>query len=152
MQARLIYGHGGERAFALVLDKGDEVVASVEAFAREHQLSAAQFTGLGALSRVTLGFFERERKDYRRIEMPEQVEVLVLNGIITLKPGGGHQVHPHIVVGKSDGSAWGGHLLSGRVWPTLEVIVTEAPAHLRRRHDPETGLTLIDPAASSGPA
>jgi hypothetical protein len=34
------------------------------------------------------------------------------------------------------------------VRPTLEVIVTEAPAHLRREHDPATGLALIDLRAS----
>lgn len=29
------------------------------------------------------------------------------------------------------------------VRPTLEVILTESPAHLRKRHDPESGLALI---------
>jgi uncharacterized protein len=29
------------------------------------------------------------------------------------------------------------------VWPTLEVIVTETRAHLRKRVDAETGLALI---------
>jgi predicted DNA-binding protein with PD1-like motif len=34
------------------------------------------------------------------------------------------------------------------VRPTLEVILTETPAYLRRRKDPDTGLALIDLAAS----
>ena len=37
----------------------------------------------------------------------------------------------------------GGHLLEAHVRPTLEVLLTESPAHLRRRHDPESGLSLI---------
>jgi predicted DNA-binding protein with PD1-like motif len=57
------------------------------------------------------------------------------------------QLHAHIVVGKSDGSAHGGHFLGGRVWPTLEMILTELPVHLRRVHDQETGLALISLAA-----
>ena len=57
------------------------------------------------------------------------------------------KVHAHVVVGLSDGAARGGHLLEGRVWPTLEVILVESPRFLRKRHDPETGLALIDPAA-----
>jgi predicted DNA-binding protein with PD1-like motif len=57
------------------------------------------------------------------------------------------QLHTHIVVGKSDGSAHGGHFLGGRVWPTLEMILTELPLHLRRVHDQETGLALISLAA-----
>jgi len=52
--------------------------------------------------------------------------------------------HAHIVVGRADGSARGGHLLEGHVWPTLEVVVEKLPRHLRRRTDPETGLALID--------
>jgi predicted DNA-binding protein with PD1-like motif len=68
--------------------------------------------------------------------------VLALTGNIALK-GDEPKLHPHIVVGKSDGSAHGGHLLGGHVRPTLEVIVTESPVHLHRRSDPETGLALL---------
>lgn len=53
------------------------------------------------------------------------------------------QLHAHVVVGKSDGSAHGGHLLSARVRPTLEVVLVESPAYLRRETDEETGLALI---------
>ncbi len=54
------------------------------------------------------------------------------------------QVHVHVSVAKRDGTAHGGHLLEGHVWPTLEVLVTESPTALAKRHDPETGLALID--------
>ena len=54
------------------------------------------------------------------------------------------KIHSHIVVGLADGAARGGHLLKGHVWPTLEVIVEESPAHLQRRHDAASGLALID--------
>ena len=47
----------------------------------------------------------------------------------------------------AEGTAHGGHLLGGRVWPTLEMIVTEMPVHLRRSYDDETGLALIRLAA-----
>ena len=58
-------------------------------------------------------------------------------------PEGGPALHAHIVVGKSDGTAMGGHLLGGHVRPTLEVALTESPAHLQRAIDPETGLALL---------
>jgi uncharacterized protein len=45
--------------------------------------------------------------------------------------------------GKRDGSALAGHLGSGHVRPTLELIVTESPAHLRKMHDDASGLALI---------
>jgi len=44
----------------------------------------------------------------------------------------------------SDGTTRGGHLLEGRVFPTLEAIVTETPAELREVMRPDIGIALID--------
>jgi uncharacterized protein len=142
MKTKLIHD-GPERTFAVILDQGDEVVSCLTAFIKEHGLSASRFTGLGAFSDAVLGFFDWEKKDYKRIPIREQVEVLALVGDVALDDEGAPSLHPHVVVGKADGTAHGGHLLEARVRPTLEVVVTEAPARLRRRHDPETGLALI---------
>lgn len=131
------------RTFAVVLDPGEEAVACLTAFARDHRIDAASFTGLGAFSRVVLGYFDLARKDYDRIELDEQVEVASLVGNFAAKDGS-VALHAHIVVGRSDGRAFGGHLLEGQVRPTLEVVVEETPAHLRRVMDDQTGLALLD--------
>jgi uncharacterized protein len=147
MKTQVIH-EGAQKTWALVLEKGDEAVAALTAFARDHDLAAAHFTAIGAFSDVTLGYFDREQKDYRKIPISEQVEVLSLLGDVALdneQP----KLHAHVVVGKSDGTAHGGHLLSAHVWPTLEVILTESPSHLRRRTDRESGLALIVPTGSS---
>jgi predicted DNA-binding protein with PD1-like motif len=73
----------------------------------------------------------------------EQVEVAALVGDIGIDEAGAPALHIHLVLGKRDGSAIAGHLAEGHVRPTLEVIITESPAHLRRRRDAETGLNLI---------
>jgi predicted DNA-binding protein with PD1-like motif len=126
----------------MVLDKGDEVISSLLAFAKDNNLSASHFTAIGAFESVTLGFFERDRKDYEKIRIDEQVEVLSLVGDIASEDDE-PKVHAHVVVGKKDGTAHGGHLLEARVWPTLEVILIESPGHLQRKLDNETGLALI---------
>ena len=137
----------GQKTFALVFDKGDEVVAELTAFAKAERIGAGHFTAIGAFSEVTLGYFDRGRKDYKRMAVSEQVEVLSLIGDVALDDKSAPKVHAHVVVGLSDGQTRGGHLLSARVWPTLEVILVESPAYLRKRHDPDSGLALIDPAA-----
>lgn len=142
MKSKLIH-EADRRTFAVVFDKGDEVVGGLTAFARENAISAAQITAIGAFKTVTLGFFDPDAMDYSRFSLAEQVEVLSLIGDVAEKDGE-PQVHAHVVVGRSDGSTRGGHLFEGDVWPTLEVIVTEAPAHLRKTVDDETGLALID--------
>jgi predicted DNA-binding protein with PD1-like motif len=141
MQSKLIHD-APQRTFVVVLDTGEEVLECLLEFAQEHRLSAAEFSGLGALSDCVLGYFDWQKKDYQRIPLAEQVEVLNLTGNVALSEGE-PKLHPHIVVGKADGSAHGGHLLEGHVRPTLEVVVTESPAHLQRRSDPETGLQLL---------
>jgi predicted DNA-binding protein with PD1-like motif len=136
----------GPRIWALIFDKGDEPVAGLTAFAKAQKLGAAHFTAIGAFSDVTLGYFDRAKRDYKKIPLHEQVEVLSLIGDVALDKGE-PKVHAHVVVGRADGEARGGHLLEAHVWPTLEVVLVESPRHLRKRHDPETGLALIDPSA-----
>ena len=132
----------GQTAYAIVFDKGEEAMSGLEAFARDHRLAAAHFTAIGAFRDVTLGFFDRQSKDYQRIPLKEQVEVLSLLGNIALHDDQ-PKIHAHVVVGKRDGTAHGGHLLEAHVWPTLEVVLIESPRHLHRATDQETGLPLL---------
>ena len=134
---------GPERTWALVFDKGDEVKTTLERFAQQHDLTAAHFTGIGALSDVTLGYFDWERKEYREIPVEEQVEVLTLAGDVA-DNNGQPEVHAHLVVGDRRGRAHAGHLLAGHVRPTLEVVLTKTPSELRKSVDAETGLALIE--------
>jgi predicted DNA-binding protein with PD1-like motif len=141
MQSKLIHD-AEQRTFAVILETGEEAVASLRSFAREHHLGGSQFTAIGAFSGAVVGFFDFDRRDYKRIAIDEQVEVLALLGDIALQDDE-PQLHAHVVVGDCRGNARGGHLLEGRVRPTLEVIITESPRDLCKYHDPSTGLALI---------
>jgi uncharacterized protein len=147
MRAKVIHedmeGSRGERTFALIFETGEEVMVGLTGFARDHNCSACHFTAIGAFSDVTLGFFDWEQKRYKKIPLREQVEVLSLVGDIAQKDGQ-PSLHAHVVVGKSDGTAHGGHLMEAHVRPTLEVILVESPSFLRRTLDPVSGLALID--------
>jgi uncharacterized protein len=144
MKAALLHEHEGLRTFALVLATDDEAMSSLVAFATERCLKATQFTAIGAFSRVVVAFFDWSTKSYRNIPIDEQVEVLSLVGDISIEHGK-PKVHAHVVVGKPDATAHGGHLIEGLVRPTLEIVLTEAPRYLKRRHDEASGLALIDP-------
>ncbi|HEX6959123.1 MAG TPA: PPC domain-containing DNA-binding protein [Ferrovibrio sp.] len=148
MQSRLLHQVEGQRTFAVVLEQDEEVTAALQIFARQEDLSAAQLTGIGAFSDVVLAYFDWEKKDYRKIPIHEQVEVASMIGDVALAPSGEPALHVHLVVGKRDGTAMAGHLSEGHVRPTLEVIVTETPAHLRKKVDPSSGLALIRPNES----
>ena len=141
MQAKLI-NEKPERTFALILDSGDEVVSCIERFAAEQHLTASRLTAIGALRDVTLGYFDWERKEYHPHRYAEQLEVLSLIGDIAMD-GNEPKVHAHAVLGRGDCTTLGGHLLRATVRPTLEILVTDSPAYLRRQHDPQSGLALI---------
>lgn len=142
MKTKQVSGPGAA-TYVAVLGEGEEAITQLSSFAVQRSLSAGQVTGVGAFERATVGWFDRAAKDYRRIEIAEQCEVLSLLGDIAMASGK-PQLHVHAVLGLADGSTRGGHLLEGHVWPTLEVIIQEAPAGLRKIYRPEIGLALID--------
>jgi predicted DNA-binding protein with PD1-like motif len=143
MKSKTLHEAQGQQTLALIFDTGDEVMASLQVFASERRLNGSHFTAIGAFQDVTLGYFDWEQKDYLRIPVSEQVEVVALIGDIAVGTNGEPKVHAHVVIGKRDGTAMAGHLLEAHVRPTLELILTESPAHLKRKHDAETGLALV---------
>jgi hypothetical protein len=131
------------KTFVLILETGDEVLSSLKTFAQAEHLSSSSFKAIGALSQVKLGWFDWETKKYQTaVEFEEQVELLSLIGDVALQ-GEKPQVHAHLVVGRKDGTAHGGHLLSATVRPTCELVITENSLHLQKEFDPKSGLALI---------
>jgi uncharacterized protein len=147
MKSQLINSADGQRTFVLIFDPEDEAMDRLLKFAEDNQVTAAQFTGIGAFETLTVGYFDPDKKDYLKTRIPEQVEVLSLVGNIA-RYEGKPKVHAHVVVGKRDGTAHGGHLVEGRVRPTLEIVAVEAPAYLHREFRPSLGLALLNVAES----
>ena len=142
MEYQILQDEVGEQTYVLVFGTGDDVVDGLLQFARKQNLSGSRFTAIGALQSLTIGYFVWDKKEYEHIEINEQVEVLSLIGDITVEQGE-PKLHAHIVVGKRDGTAHGGHLIAAKVRPTLEVMLEETPTPLHRKFDPESGIALI---------
>jgi predicted DNA-binding protein with PD1-like motif len=134
---------GRQRTYVVILEPGEEVIKTLTNFAQANFLYACQFTAIGAFRKATLGFFDFSKKDYKRIEVSQQTEVLSLTGDISQYKNA-PQVHAHVVLGREDGTARGGHLLSADVHPTLEIVLNDAPFHLQRKMNEEVGLPLIE--------
>lgn len=147
MRVREVHHQTG-RVLVVVCDKGEEAVAVIGAALRDLRVRAARVTAVGVFAEAEVGWFDRDVRDYRRIPVSEQVEVLSLLGDVADQDGE-PVLHAHCVLGRADGSTVGGHLLRGQVWPTLEVIISELSPELAKRVDPQTGLALISPADSA---
>ncbi len=142
MRAKLVEETATHRTFVLAFDKGDEVQEQLARFASEQKVVAGELRGIGGFSEVTLAYFEKKTMQYEPIPVREQVEVVSIAGNITLADGK-PKVHAHVVIGKKDGSTMAGHLLSARVWPTLELFATAYATPVERKTDSETKLPLL---------
>jgi uncharacterized protein len=129
--------------YVVVCDPGDEAIAALMQFARAERLEAAQITAVGGFERATVGWFDRTAKQFRHIPVDQPCEVLSLVGDVA-EGQDGPSLNVHVVLGLADGTTRGGHLIEGQVFPTLEAIVTETPAQLRRVMHPDLGVALID--------
>jgi uncharacterized protein len=139
-----LLSQGGSKTYAVIFGKYDELMAGLTEFAENNQLKASHFTAIGAFHEALFGWFDEEKKAFKKIPVTEQVEVLSLIGDIGLI-NGKPAMHAHAVVGLPDGTTRGGHIISATVWPTLELFLTDEPSSLVKEEDAETGLFLFHP-------
>ena len=146
MQVQLLTPGEATKQYAVIFYKGDEAFSGLLEFAEKYHVTSAHFTAIGAVSGATVAWFDPQRKMYKKIPIVGQHEVIGMSGDIALYQGK-PVVHTHMVVGNPDGTTVGGHVLEAYVSPTLEVMVAVDPKSMQKRFDPETDLTLIDPAS-----
>ena len=150
MKSRLVSEDLDTQVHVVILDSGEEAFAALTRFANDAGITAASLSAIGAFEKATVGWFDFGSKSYKKIEVDEQCEVLSGLGDVSVGDDGKASLHVHIVLGLADGSTRGGHLLAGTVRPTLEVVLTEVPAKLRRKKRADLGIALIDMSARAG--
>ena len=148
MKVQLLNPGESTKQYAVIFYQGDEAFSGLLEFAQKYHVTSAHFTAIGAVSGATLGWFDPQRKMYKKIPITGQHEVIGMSGDIALYQGK-PVVHTHMIVGASDGTTLGGHVLAAYVSPTLEVMVTVDPITMQKRFDPDTDLTLIDPTPAN---
>jgi uncharacterized protein len=144
MKSARIAGDVGAETCVVILETGEEALAALTKFANDAGITGASLTAIGAFQNATVGWFDFDQKTYKEIEVAQQCEVLSAIGDVAVGDDGKASLHVHVVLGLSDGTTRGGHLLAGKVRPTLEVVLTDTPAHLRRKKRADLGIALID--------
>src|SRR5580693_7088789 len=142
MQSKLVEARPAGRAYVVVMETDDDVVAELQRFFVAVQIFSAQLAGIGGFRRATLGYYDVDERRYERIEMGEQVELISLLGNVTAH-NDAPRMHVHCAVGHRDGRTTSGHLLAAIVRPTLELMVHELPVRVVRTDRPEIGIPLI---------
>lgn len=131
---RTIIGH---------LPRGADLYAGITRVAQENGIRVGRVTGMGAVERATLAYYDQKSMRYDKIIIREPMEIVSLYGNISIKDGAPF-VHVHVVLSDEKGSGRGGHLLPGET-PVFacELTIEEFDGpELVRGHDEKTGLTL----------
>jgi uncharacterized protein len=136
MQVQLLNPGEPTKQYAVIFYQGDEAFSGLLEFAEKYHVTSAHFTAIGALNGARLGWFDPQRKMYKKISIDGQHEVMGMSGDIALYKGK-PVVHTHMLVGSPDGTTQGGHVLAAYVSPTLEVMVTVDPVTMQKRFDPQ---------------
>ena len=144
MHSKLVSRPGETRMWFVVLERGEKVKEQLRALVKQEGIKNASFVALGAFEKATIAYFDWEKKKYQPIPIDTQVEVITLVGDVVPDEKNKPSLHAHTVLGLADGTTRGGHLIEGHVRPTLEITVTETPAHLVRHKHPDLGVALIE--------
>ncbi|MEE9441173.1 MAG: PPC domain-containing DNA-binding protein [candidate division Zixibacteria bacterium] len=129
--------------FLVRLDKGEEVIESLQAFIAKQKIPAGVLQGIGAVRNIQIGYFDTRRNKYQTKQINKTIEVVSLIGNISYinkRPF----VHAHITVADSNYKLTGGHFFKGEVAVTLEVFIRVLNKKLNRKKDPKTGFNFWD--------
>lgn len=130
----------------LILERGEELIESLETFAAQQELTAGWLSGgLGGADKLTIGFYDIEAKDYEWRTYDEPLEILSLTGNVVIVDGRPFW-HVHGVFSGRDFGAFGGHVKELVIGLTGELQIASLPTSLTRQYDSDTGLRLICPA------
>ena len=130
------------RTFMFSIQKGQDLLQSIEFFCHHNQIRCATLTGIGAVEKATFGVYNQKTKKYAKINLSQDLEILSLNGNISLfddQP----MVHGHIMFADIEGKAHGGHLMAGTKVFSCELHIQELSGEMKvRKLEKATQLPL----------
>ncbi len=125
------------------LDPGEEIIATLSNFVKASDIGTASISGIGAAGELSIGYFDRARKEYVRKALSGEYEILSVTGNVS-HVGGEPWVHAHVVLSGSDFAALGGHLFSGKVTVTVELALVVSDERIERKEDAASGFRHLE--------
>lgn len=131
-----------KKSFTGRLPHNKDMITSIENFCLQNSIEMGWFSLIGAVSSVTLGYYDQKQMVYVTSKTDCHLEIASCSGNISLKDGKPF-VHAHAVLTDENGKAVGGHIFSETIIFAGEIYIqafTGKP--LEREHDDQTGLML----------
>lgn len=131
-----------ESKFVVRLDRGEEIIATLQQFCEEQKIKLATVSGIGAVEKAVLGFFDTQTKEYHSRELPGGFELVSLTGNISTMDGKTY-LHLHANLADTDQNSFGGHLSSAVVSATCEIVIERIEGTVEREFSDEIGLNVL---------
>jgi len=126
------------------LEPEEDIIDAITNLVKKHNITSGFINIIGALKKITIGFFDLKSMQYNFETFDEDVELISCKGNISYKEGE-PIIHLHVAIGREDFSLIGGHLSQPSIVSvTGEVFIFEIAEILNRAIDPKYNLTLMD--------
>jgi predicted DNA-binding protein with PD1-like motif len=132
------YGEQGGLIYVR-LHQGEDLFESLKAVCRANKVKTAiVLSGLGMLKQAELNFFVKTGQ-YSPVLYPEPMELVSLSGSV-IRDEDDFLIHLHAVLGRANKEAVAGHLSSGKVNVTNEIVMLKTEIPARREMEEATGI------------
>ncbi len=122
---------------------GSDLLKELGEFVHAQGINLAWFSGLGAVSRATMRYYDQPSQTWVDLEQDRRLEVTNMVGNVSLL-NGEPIVHAHITFADEQGRCLGGHLGPNTIVFNMEILLTTMTAtkSVVRKMDSQTGLTI----------
>jgi predicted DNA-binding protein with PD1-like motif len=129
--------------YVVKLDSGEEIMSTLKDFVIDKKIKSAFLQGIGTGKELTLGYYDSKKKLYHKRAFIDEYEFASLNGNISYL-GKEPVIHIHCTISPENFMTYAGHLFSGKVAATCEIMITLLDKKLVRKADIKTGLNLLN--------
>lgn len=130
--------------YLIRLDKGEHLKAAFDQFMQESGLDGAWVQAIGAVTEVTLGFYDLEAKEYHWQTFPGLREITGIQGNIAANEAGEMMFHMHGSFSDASFQVIGGHVKDLVAGGTVEIFVHRTYEPIHRVSDPDVGLQVLE--------
>ncbi|OGH13319.1 MAG: hypothetical protein A2687_05005 [Candidatus Levybacteria bacterium RIFCSPHIGHO2_01_FULL_38_26] len=137
----MFYSKVSADKYLIRLLKGEEINESVKKFCEKLDVKNAGIVGIGSVENPSLAHYRVDTKKYKEKTFKGIFELTSLVGSVAIFEGK-PLVHNHVTISDEDMNVLGGHLVSGVVSATVEIVLTVFDSSHTKSHDEEIGLKL----------
>ncbi len=135
--------------YIISLYAGDKLQESILRFCKEYSIASASYTGIGAVSNVTMAVYDIPQKKYTTKVFSSDYELVSLVGNISSIYNRDSSdtlfAHSHASICGEDYVCYGGHLVEAEVYAVTEILLRSYKETFIRKKDEYTGLNILVP-------